>query len=102
MTNCEFLEPVRWSEAGHALVPLNAAALRNDTWNWSKSTCTSTDPALATSTEILIQNPETGASFYLSPTLSYMDFYWFVLSSAVLIFWIVKILAGFLKRFFFK
>jgi membrane protein insertase Oxa1/YidC/SpoIIIJ len=76
--------------------PINLSG-STSTPNFAYSTLTCPD---ATGTPILIQNPETGASFYLSPVISYGDFFIFILASAILTFWIVSKIASFLKRFF--
>lgn len=65
ITNCEFSEPVYWSIPDQALLPLTNGFVSGRNWNFLKQNCSSTD------VYTLIENKDTGASFYVEKTLNY-------------------------------
>lgn len=67
--NCEFSNPWYFDPDTKELKPFNGGD-SGTSWHWKNLNCTSTDNAFSEQFA-LIENPETGANFYLDKTLNY-------------------------------
>jgi hypothetical protein len=70
--NCEFSEPVYWDEKELILKSADNTLKSLENWNFSKINCSGSGSSTDQIFEV-IENSETGSSFFLSRELTYGD-----------------------------
>jgi hypothetical protein len=91
--NCEFSKPFYWDNTNNVFRPLEGNPIhyiQGQNWAYSGITCSSTKE--------LIQNPDTGAEFYIDKTITYGDalLFWFLTIFSV------ALIASIIFKFFWR